>query len=382
MPTINEHVLAKPFDKAVEYFRQKLNIPTSRWDDLWKEQHAKGFMVAGAMKAEMLTDFREAIDAAIAKGESLQDFRNRFDDIVDKYGWNYTGSRNWRTKVIYNTNLRTAYMSGRYKQMKDPDVTALRPYWQYRHGNSRNPRLQHLAWHGMVLRHDDPWWDTHYPPSGFGCKCRVITMSQRDLDKRGLKPESPPDLGTYDWKDKDGNTHTIPKGIDPGWDYNVGKASGQSFKVLTNKFETIDYGIADKWISSYVEEPAFKMFIDGKIKGEFPVAVLSIDFRKMIGADVQAVFLSTQTLKKNQNHHPELTLTDYQSIPDVIRNAQLVIQDGKQTMVFIRKNNKWFHAAIKSTATGKGLFLTSFRYTENRDVERMKKKGNILRDES
>lgn len=225
MATVRGIYGAAPFDEAVEFFRKKLNMPSNRWDDLWKEQHAKGFMVAGATKAELLADLRSAVDAAIAKGESLQDFRSRFDDIIAKHGWQAKGNRNWRTKVIYNTNLRTAYMAGRYQQMKDPDVVKLRPYWQYLHGDSRYPRPHHLSWHKLVLRHDDPWWDTHYTPNGWGCKCRVRSLSQRDMERKGLTLGNAPDDGVYEWKDRAGNIHKIPTGIDPGWDYNVGKAS-------------------------------------------------------------------------------------------------------------------------------------------------------------
>ncbi len=158
----------KPFKEAIAFFRQKVNIPTKHWDDLMKSQHAKGFMVAGAMKAELLTDLRGAVDKAISKGTTLAQFRKNFDSIVEKHGWVYKGGRNWRSKVIFDQNLRSSYMAGRYTQMKDPDVVALRPYWQYRHGGSVNPRHEHLAWHGTTLKHDDPWWDTHYTPNGWG----------------------------------------------------------------------------------------------------------------------------------------------------------------------------------------------------------------------
>ena len=214
-----------PFKEAIEFFRGKLNIPTARWNDLWKSMHDRGFMVAGAMKDDILDDFRTAVDKAISEGTTLAEFRKDFDNIVEKHGLGYNGGRNWRSRVIYETNVRTAYASGRYKQMTDPDLAKMRPYWEYRHGDSRNPRELHLSWDGKVLRADDPWWNTHYPPNGWGCKCKVFALNARDvkrLEKSG--PDKAPDDGTYEWTDKKtGETHTIPKGIDPGWDYNVGK---------------------------------------------------------------------------------------------------------------------------------------------------------------
>jgi len=31
-----------PFEEQIAFFRQKLNIPTARWDDLWQEAHDTG----------------------------------------------------------------------------------------------------------------------------------------------------------------------------------------------------------------------------------------------------------------------------------------------------------------------------------------------------
>ena len=216
-----------PFDQAIEFFRQKINLPTERWTDLWQGMHARAFVVAGAMQDGLLSDLRTAVDRAIAEGTTLRDFRRDFDAIVQRTGWAYKGERGWRTRVIYETNLRTAYAAGRFQQQSDPKVLRSRPYWEYRHGDSRNPRPLHQSWDGIVLPTDDPWWQTHYPPNGWGCKCSVFALSDRDLSRSGRSgPDTAPDDGTYTWKNpQTGEAHEIPRGIDPGWAYNVGEAA-------------------------------------------------------------------------------------------------------------------------------------------------------------
>ena len=92
-------VFSLPFEEQEKFFRAKLNIPTRKWTDLWKDQHSKGFMVAGAYKADLLADFRDAVDKAITQGTTLEEFRKDFDQIVAKHGWSYNGSRNWRSEV-------------------------------------------------------------------------------------------------------------------------------------------------------------------------------------------------------------------------------------------------------------------------------------------
>lgn len=223
----NAQAMNLPFDEAIRFFRQKVNLPTKTWDELWQGMHARAFVSAGAVKSELLADLRGAVDKAIEKGTTLAEFRKDFDALVKRHGWAYKGGRGWRTRVIYETNLRTAYQAGRYRQMTDPDVLAARPWWEYRHGDSIHPRELHLSWDRKVLAADDPWWKTHYPMNGWGCKCKVFALSPRDLARLGKKgPDTAPEDGTYQWTNpRTGEVHTIPKGIDPGFDYNVGDAA-------------------------------------------------------------------------------------------------------------------------------------------------------------
>ena len=163
-----------PFQEAVDFILPKLDIPTRRWDDLWQEQHDKGFMVAGAMQADLLDDLHGAVNRAIAEGGTLAQFRNDFDEIVQRNGWTgWTGDgsakgRAWRTKTIYETNLRQSYNAGRERQMADPELRKMRPYGLYKHGDSIVARPQHLAWDNKVVPLDDPWWDTHTPMNCWG----------------------------------------------------------------------------------------------------------------------------------------------------------------------------------------------------------------------
>ena len=215
-----------PFEEAIKFFRSKVRIPSERWNDLLQEEHDMGFMVAGATKAELLTDFQSAIDSAIAEGTTLETFRKEFDNIVAKHGWSYKGSRGWRSEVIYSTNIRSAYQAGRFQQMTDPDVLAYRPNWLYQHGDSIRPRPLHQSWSGTVLPASDPWWESHFTPNGWGCKCRVVAMSDRDLKRKGLTvAKAAPDDGSYEWVNKKtGEVQEIPNGIDPGWNYTPGRA--------------------------------------------------------------------------------------------------------------------------------------------------------------
>lgn len=218
-----------PFEAQIAFFRDKINLPTDAWTDIWAREHARAFVVAGATTEELLTDLRGAVDKAIADGTTLAEFRKDFDKAVVKHGWSYKGERGWRTRVIYDTNLRTSYAAGRYNQLQA--VKKDRPYWRYKHSVAvAVPRQAHLDWDGMVLAAADTWWDTHYPPNGWGCRCRVMSLSESDLKGLGKSgPDTAPAIHrrevTVGANGPSPRTVSVPEGVDPGWDHNVGKAA-------------------------------------------------------------------------------------------------------------------------------------------------------------
>lgn len=223
-----------PFQEAIDFFRQKLNLPSQTWRDIEGRSHDRAFVVAGAMKDALLADLRAEIDKAIAGKTTLEEFRKNFDAIVARHGWTgWTGEgseagRAWRTRVIYETNLKTAYAAGRYAQMTDPDIVKVYKWWRYRHAFYRQPeraRPEHRdIWNGTVLRFDDPWWDTHYPPNGWNCSCGVETLSDRELKAEGIEPDEAPPITTRTVIDpKTGEKVQVPNGIDFGWDHAPGQ---------------------------------------------------------------------------------------------------------------------------------------------------------------
>jgi len=223
-----------PFQESIDFFRSKVNIPTERWNDVWRDGHNNGFMIAGAMKDDLLNNMRMMVDIAISEGKSLGWLKKNFKLIRAKYGWEHTGSSAWRSRVIYDTNMRQAYNAGRYEQLQYFD------YWEYQHGDSISPRPLHLSWHKLLLPKDDDFWHTHFPQNGWGCKCKVFGRSQATVDRKNLNVGKAPDNGSKTWVDKvTGEEHIIPKGIDPGFDYAPRKqAMSDNLKQLAKKKAT------------------------------------------------------------------------------------------------------------------------------------------------
>lgn len=219
MPTIDNKRQTLAGQLQSLQLRMANQVQTKSWRDMLHAQHDRAFTVAGAMQADLLADLAKAVDDSISKGLGLGYFRKQFDKIVEQYGWAYKGERRWRTRVIYGTNMRVSYAAGRLVQLRDPELQKLAPFWMYRHSGAEHPRLQHKAWDKLALPADDPWFKTHYPPNGWGCGCRVVAVSARDIARMGGRIEIPPE-GT--------------DGIDEGWDYMPGGSVTDELQGVVN----------------------------------------------------------------------------------------------------------------------------------------------------
>ena len=220
-----------PFKEQIEFFRRKINIPTNSYADIYNNEHDYAFVVAGANRNALLNDFRAAIDKAISQGTTLEEFRKDFAEIVEKHGWSYNGSFNWRSRVIYETNLNSSYQAGRYQQLRDAKF----PYLEYLHSDYvEHPRELHESWNHLVLNFNDPWWDSHFPPNGYGCQCRVRGRTKGDLKRMGK--DGPDTAPTINWVDRvigensdDPRIVRVPEGIDPSFEHIPGQTRLDTF---------------------------------------------------------------------------------------------------------------------------------------------------------
>lgn len=219
------------FQEQIDFFRAKLNLPTERWDDIWQAAHDRAFMVAGAQKADLLNDLRAAVDKSLTGG-SIGDFRKDFAAAVQKSGWTgWTGEGTkageaWRTRVIYQTNMATSYAAGRWKQLNDPELLKVRPFWRYIHSDGViHPRPHHKVWgdSGLTLPAGDPFWLTHFPPNGWGCRCRVQAVREPATGARTQPPTG--------WDTIDSRTDA-PVGLDKGWAYAPGANADTSLRQM------------------------------------------------------------------------------------------------------------------------------------------------------
>lgn len=295
---------AVQFGEAIDYLKGKLPEASLAWDSLAGPVHAKVFTVAGATSADLAGEIQASLQQALASGSTITAFRKDFDRIVQSHGWTYKGSRGWRTSVIFDTNMRSAHMAGRWAQIEANKEQ--RPFLQYRTAGDARVRPQHRAWDGKIYAVDDAFWHTHYPPNGWGCRCTVRSYGAAEMARKGLQVSKPIKPQVRDVVNRDGViTDRVPVGIDPGWDHNVGQSWIDPELALGRKLAALPRELrgplVDKTISPAFEaamNEGWKSFRSDIAAGRAPVS-----------GQAQAVgFLDSATLDALATRVPALTV--------------------------------------------------------------------------
>lgn len=187
---------------AIKFFKRKKNQNSWNWYEIWQDCHKRAFTVAKAMDKHILQDIRTAVEKALEKGQTFQEFKKDLKPTLKRKGWwgeeivvDKQGNAekvqlgsNYRLKTIYRVNMQTSYQTGRYQtQIENTDN---RPYWQYVAVMDSATRPEHAMLNGLVFRYDDPFWNSFYPPNGWNCRCRVVALSNRNVIKNNLSVDN------------------------------------------------------------------------------------------------------------------------------------------------------------------------------------------------
>jgi hypothetical protein len=245
--------------EAPAYLKNKSLKPAFSYKDVWHEEHAAAFTVAKAMQLDVLSDLHTAVVDAMEKGQSFESFKKNIKPLLQQKGWwgkkemidplagktvNARLGSDRRLQTIYRVNMRSAYQKGQYERTMESD---LHPYLMYRIGPSVHHREDHKSWDCLILPKDDPWWDSHFPPNGWGCKCytRAVTEARKKqyeangistaphLDGSGggnvpAKTQAPPVKYKTYFNERKGTVEQVPEGVDPAFNWNQGKAGNRA----------------------------------------------------------------------------------------------------------------------------------------------------------
>lgn len=413
-----------PAEAAAALAARSSMMETWSWMDLWEEQHASQFTISRLTRADLLQAVFDGLKKSVAGDLSRTDWTRDVRGLLQQAGWwgqktitnpdtgeiVKTNFDNARLKLIYDTNTRQSYSAGQWMRTVRNQHTE--PYIRYVTMHDDRVRPLHREWDGVTLPVDDDFWNTHLPPCGWRCRCRWISVSQKEYDdgysewqppyiyetdasgkmtatrppmqRIEFKKEAPDTVMVQFLNRSTGQIVQTPAGVDPGFGYNAGKAAQQALQQLvTGKLEKLDPAIAQVAMASGLfTERTMQEWLD-KPTGFVPLVSIPAKDMEKIGSKISIALLSEDTAVKQLSEHPELTAAEYLQAQTVIDNATYTVQDSPTSLVYIREIASGDAAGhvlvVKATRTGEGLFVTSFRRLSTDEARRDREIGRLLR---
>jgi SPP1 gp7 family putative phage head morphogenesis protein len=163
---------------AASYLRGKAAMTPAAFGKLPDKLKARAFTAARLDDLAQLRRIQELV-AEIPEGGDWRKIRN---EIAAEIG-DVEGAKA-RAQLIMRVNGMEAYAVGRYAAAVE--VSEAFPFWMYVTMADGKERAEHAALNGKVLPWDDPFWDTHYPPWDWGCRCMVIKMTASQAGEQGI----------------------------------------------------------------------------------------------------------------------------------------------------------------------------------------------------
>ena len=249
----------------------------------------------------------------------------------------------------------------------------------YNHGASVEPRVQHLAWDGLVLPAEHPFFATHAPPNGWGCTCFLTgARSFESAHRMGGNPAIKLQDG---WQKLDPKTGA-PVGIDKGWAYAPGASVAETVASLVPKLEVLPQAPSVDLIQSWLKMDAFADWLAAPV-GNWPIARIGDREAELLGSKKVLALLSAQSAEKQERNHPELLGLDYLMVQEVLTKASRRIRDTPRTMIYIYEPEgaNGYVVIVKVTKSGEGLFIDSFRRissdqrARDQELRRLDRKG-------
>lgn len=199
--TANLTIETFPDETAAAYIRGKAVASPENFGALPAQLKQRAFTVAGIEQLDALRRIRDAI-AKMPEGASWDEAKREIAAEMSPYvpakadrsdmgkGANREAGRpdmkaaRARADFLLRMHGFQAYAVSRHQQSME--VVQDFPYWKYETVGDSRVRAGHAALDGKVLKADDPWWKTHYPPWDWGCRCIVVPLDEEDAKAAGI----------------------------------------------------------------------------------------------------------------------------------------------------------------------------------------------------
>lgn len=314
---------------ALRYARDKRVVLPEEFYllDLNARQYAT--TVSGLASLDQIKTVINLSNKAIESGSTFQEFQKAVKESGIELSSHHLDN-------IFRTNIQNAYAHGIWTQQQENKAN--RPYLKYSSLTDSRVRPSHLALNNIVRHIDDSFWDTHYVPNGFNCRCAIDAITESQAKRLGITiDEELPDIQP-----------------DKGWAVSPASYGKHLNEVLDQKIADADPRLADELIKVRDEMLISQEANEAIVKAFEPMSDTSKQVNEAIvdrvleskkDVEPSAIRMLTELIKDD-----EQTLTDLLKT-SVVKNDKPIVDWMKRSfdsLMLIAKN-------LKSKITGNNI---------------------------
>lgn len=217
---------------------------------------------------------------------------------------------------IFRTNIQNAYAHGIWTQQQENKAN--RPYLRYSSLTDSRVRPSHLALNNIIRHIDDLFWDTHYVPNGFNCRCAIDAITESQAKRLGITIDDElPDIQP-----------------DNGWAVSPASYGKQLNEVLDQKIADAEPKLADELIKVRDEALVSQEANESIVKAFEPMSDTSKQVNEAI---VDRVLESKKDVEPSAIRMlTELVKDDEQALTDLLKTS--VVKNDKPIVDWMKRS--------------------------------------------
>ena len=301
--------MAVSYADALRYARDKRVVLSDEFYllDLNARQYAT--TVSYLASLDQIRTVINLTNRAIKDGSTFQEFQKAVGEAGIELSPHHLDN-------IFRTNIQNAYAHGIWTQQQENKAN--RPYLRYSSLTDSQVRPSHLALNNIIRHIDDAFWDTHYAPNGFNCRCAIDAITESQAKRLGITTDDDlPDIQP-----------------DEGWAISPSSYGKQLNDVLDQKIADADPRLADELIKVRDEMLQSQQANESIVKAFEPMS----DASKQVNEAIV-----DRVLEQKKDVEPsairmltELVKDDEQALTDLLKSA--VVKDDKPIVNWMKRS--------------------------------------------
>lgn len=178
-----------PWDEALAAFLQRVPQRENELQRLYRAYSQRADTATQMALVQLQEMVKDRLAEHIDQGGTYADFAQSIEDGTESLG--ITGDDPAYLKMVFRTNVQTAYGAGRFRALTDPDVIAEYPYIQYRTVGDARVRDEHRILDRGIYAVSNPAWFRIAPPNSYNCRCSAVPMTADEVKGKTILQQVP-----------------------------------------------------------------------------------------------------------------------------------------------------------------------------------------------